>query len=99
MIVGVAPQEDARRSGLSILSGARMRTFRSHGSPSREDMTDRELVVGGMIPGQDAESLNRPGARKSLPGPGVPPERIVKFISDEAMRFRCKESKLQWRDS
>jgi methylmalonyl-CoA mutase C-terminal domain/subunit len=84
MIVNAALQEDARVIGLSILSGAHnaivprvMRLLRE------KDMTDVKVVVGGIIPDDDAEALKREGVAAVFQ-PGATLESIVEFIRSVA---------------
>ncbi|MGD0499146.1 MAG: cobalamin B12-binding domain-containing protein [Bryobacteraceae bacterium] len=84
MIVNAALQEDARVIGLSILSGAHnaivprvMRLLRE------KDMTDVKVVVGGIIPDEDAEALKREGVAAVFQ-PGASLQSIVEFIRSAA---------------
>ena len=80
MIVNAALQEDVQVIGLSILSGAHnvivprlMDLLRENG------MTDVLVIVGGIIPGQDAEELKRLGVAQVFQ-PGATLEGIIEFI-------------------
>ena len=80
MIVNAALQEDVQVIGLSILSGAHnvivprlMELLREKG------MTDVIVIVGGIIPGQDAEELKRLGVAQVFQ-PGATLEGIIEFI-------------------
>jgi methylmalonyl-CoA mutase, C-terminal domain len=80
MIVNAALQEDVQVIGLSILSGAHnvivprlMDLLREKG------MTDVLVIVGGIIPGQDAEELKRLGVAQVFQ-PGATLEGIIEFI-------------------
>lgn len=80
MIVNAALQEDARVIGLSILSGAHnaivprvMELLREKG------MSDVLVVVGGIIPDEDAAELKRQGVAAVFQ-PGASLEEIVQFI-------------------
>jgi methylmalonyl-CoA mutase C-terminal domain/subunit len=80
MIVNAALQEDAQVIGLSILSGAHnaivprvMELLREKG------MSDVLVVVGGIIPDEDAAELKRQGVA-AVYQPGASLEEIVQFI-------------------
>jgi methylmalonyl-CoA mutase C-terminal domain/subunit len=80
MIVNAALQEDVAVIGLSILSGAHkaivprvMELLREKG------MDDVRVVVGGIIPDEDAEELKRIGVAGVFQ-PGASLEGIVEFI-------------------
>jgi methylmalonyl-CoA mutase C-terminal domain/subunit len=82
MIVNAAMQEDVRVIGLSILSGAHnaivprvMELLRA------QDMGDVKVVVGGIIPDEDAEELKRQGVAAVFQ-PGASLEAIVTFIRE-----------------
>src|SRR3989440_10591926 len=62
MIVNAALQEDVQVIGLSILSGAHNAIVPRVMDLLREkDMTDVRVIVGGIIPDEDAEALKTPG--------------------------------------
>ncbi|MGC9972786.1 MAG: cobalamin B12-binding domain-containing protein [Bryobacteraceae bacterium] len=80
MIVNAALQEDAQVIGLSILSGAHnaivprvMELLREKG------MSDVLVIVGGIIPDEDAAELKRQGVAAVFQ-PGASLEEIVQFI-------------------
>ena len=80
MIVSAALQEDVQVIGLSILSGAHnvivprlMELLR------QRDMTDVKVVVGGIIPDEDAAALKREGVAAVFQ-PGASLDAIVEFI-------------------
>lgn len=82
MIVNAALQEDVRVIGLSILSGAHNAIVpRVLGLLREKEMSDVKLVVGGIIPDEDARELERQGVTKVFQ-PGAPLEAIVKTIAD-----------------
>jgi len=79
-IVETAIQEDADAVGISILSGAHMtlvprilELLRQNGA---EDVV---VVVGGTIPGDDADALKEQGVAAVF-GPGAPTGEIVDFL-------------------
>ena len=80
MIVNAALQEDVQVIGLSILSGAHNAIVPRIMDLLREKkMTDVLVVVGGIIPDEDAAELKRQGvARVFQPGSSL--EEIVTFI-------------------
>jgi methylmalonyl-CoA mutase C-terminal domain/subunit len=80
MIVNAALQEDVQVIGLSILSGAHnvivprvMELLR------QKDMTDVKVVVGGIIPDEDARLLKQQGVAQVFQ-PGASLESVVDFI-------------------
>ena len=82
MIVNAALQEDVQVIGLSILSGAHnaivprvMELLREKG------MTDVLVVVGGIIPDEDATELKRLGVAEVFQ-PGASLEKIISFIRE-----------------
>ena len=80
MIVSAAIQEDVDCIGLSILSGAHNAIVPRITTLLREQQAeDILLVLGGTIPSQDAEGLQRSGV-SAIFGPGTPLDTIVEFI-------------------
>jgi methylmalonyl-CoA mutase C-terminal domain/subunit len=84
MIVNAAMQEDVQVIGLSILSGAHnaivprvMEMLRERG------MNDVVVVVGGIIPDEDAAALKRDGVAAVFQ-PGASLESIVEFVRSAA---------------
>jgi len=82
MIVNAALQEDVQVIGLSILSGAHnaivprvMELLREKG------MADVIVIVGGIIPDEDASELKRLGVAEVFQ-PGASLEKIITFIRD-----------------
>src|ERR1700748_2071967 len=86
MIVNAALQEDVRVIGLSILSGAHNAIVPRVLELMRErDMADVKVIVGGIIPDEDARHLERQGlAAVSLPGASR--ETIVSAVRKAAER-------------
>ena len=80
MIVSAALQEDVHVIGLSILSGAhnaivpRVMDLMKHNR-----MDDVLVVVGGIIPDQDVDSLKRAGVA-AIFQPGTTMDDIIQFI-------------------
>jgi methylmalonyl-CoA mutase C-terminal domain/subunit len=84
MIVSAALQEDARVIGLSILSGAHNAIVPRVMQLLREkDMTDVKVVLGGIIPDEDAAALKLDGVAAVFQ-PGATLDSIVEFIRSAA---------------
>jgi methylmalonyl-CoA mutase C-terminal domain/subunit len=84
MIVNAALQEDVQVIGLSILSGAHNAIVPRVLELLRErDMSDVKVVVGGIIPDEDAEELKRQGVAAVFQ-PGASLDAIVSFIREAA---------------
>lgn len=86
MIVNAALQEDVQAIGLSILSGAHnaivprvMELLRGNG------LSDVVVVVGGIIPDEDAAQLKEQGVAAVFQ-PGASLEEIVQFIRSSVKR-------------
>jgi methylmalonyl-CoA mutase C-terminal domain/subunit len=80
MIVNAALQEDVQVIGLSILSGAHNAIVPRVMDLLRENgMTDVVVVVGGIIPDEDAEQLKKLGVAAVFQ-PGASLDNIVEFI-------------------
>ncbi len=80
MIVDAALQEDVDVIGLSILSGAHMaivprilELMKAHG------LDDVKVVIGGIIPNEDADELEKMGV-SAVFGPGASTEAIAEHI-------------------
>ena len=86
MIVNAALQEDVQVIGLSILSGAHNAIVPRVMELLREkEMTDVLVIVGGIIPDQDAEALKRDGVAGVFQ-PGASLDSIVNFIRSAVTR-------------
>jgi methylmalonyl-CoA mutase C-terminal domain/subunit len=84
MIANAALQEDARVIGLSILSGAHNAIVPRLMELLREkEMTDVLVILGGIIPDEDAETLKKQGVAAVFQ-PGSSLEEIVQFIRENA---------------
>src|SRR5579884_4272014 len=84
MIVNAALQEDVHVIGLSILSGAHNAIVPRVMDLLRQNkMDDVLLIVGGIIPDQDIESLKKNGVA-AIFQPGTSMDEIVRFIRDKA---------------
>ncbi len=80
MIVNAALQEDVQVIGLSILSGAHNAIVPRVMELLREkDMGDVKVILGGIIPDDDAAELKRQGVAAVFQ-PGASLDGIVKFI-------------------
>src|SRR4051812_14048628 len=80
MIVNAALQEDVQVIGLSILSGAHNAIVPRVLELLREkDMLDVKVVLGGIIPDEDAAALKQQGVAAVFQ-PGASLDAIVNFI-------------------
>ena len=80
MIVNAAMQEDVQAIGLSILSGAHMAIVpRVMELLAEKQMSDVLVIVGGIIPDEDAAALKKQGVAAVFQ-PGASLDAIVEFI-------------------
>src|SRR5271154_4876215 len=80
MIVNAALQEDVQVIGLSILSGAHNAIVPRVMDLLREkNMNDVKVIVGGIVPDEDAAALKRQGV-SAVFQPGASLDSIVTFI-------------------
>jgi len=80
MIVNAALQEDVQVIGLSILSGAHNAIVPRVMDLLREkELTNVKVIVGGIIPDEDAAGLKRQGVAAVFQ-PGASLEEIVDFV-------------------
>jgi methylmalonyl-CoA mutase C-terminal domain/subunit len=80
MIVNAALQEDVQVIGLSILSGAHNAIVpRVIELLRQNDMEDVKLIVGGIVPDEDAALLKKQGVAAVFQ-PGASLDAIVGFI-------------------
>lgn len=80
MIVNAALQEDVQVIGLSILSGAHNAIVPRVMDLLREQrMTDVAVIVGGIIPDEDADELKKQGVAAVFQ-PGASLEEIVRVV-------------------
>src|SRR5881394_1390320 len=80
MIVNAALQEDVQVIGLSILSGAHNAIVPRVIELLREkEMGDVKVIVGGIVPDEDAAELKRLGVAEVFQ-PGASLDAIVNFI-------------------
>jgi methylmalonyl-CoA mutase C-terminal domain/subunit len=83
-IVETVIQEDADAVGISILSGAHMTLVpRILDLLAENEADDVLVVVGGTIPGDDAEELRRRGVAEVFT-PGAPTSAIVDYLAANA---------------
>lgn len=81
-VVQAALQEDVDVIGVSILSGAHNTVFPKVIELMKQNqMQDVLLIGGGIIPDDDAQSLNNQGVAKLFP-PGTPMSEIIQFIQN-----------------
>src|SRR6266700_3458083 len=84
MIVNAALQEDVQVIGLSILSGAHNAIVPRVMDLLREkEMTDVKVVVGGIIPDEDARVLEQQGVTRVFQ-PGASLDTIVSCVREAA---------------
>ena len=82
MIVQAAVQEDVHVLGLSILSGAHLEILPEIMRLLREEKMDEvKVVLGGIIPEQDRDTLLDMGI-SAVFGPGTSTSEIVEFIQN-----------------
>ena len=82
MIVQAAVQEDVDVLGLSILSGAHLEILPEIMRLLREEQMDEvKVVLGGIIPEQDRDTLLEMGI-SAVFGPGTSTNEIVEFIQN-----------------
>lgn len=87
MIVNAALQEDVQVIGLSILSGAHNAIVPRILELLREkEMTDVLLVIGGIIPDEDAEQLKALGVAGVFQ-PGASLDGIINFIRESVKQL------------
>jgi methylmalonyl-CoA mutase C-terminal domain/subunit len=80
MIVNAALQEDVQVIGLSILSGAHNAIVpRVMELLKQKEMTDVVVIVGGIVPDEDAAELKRQGVGAVFQ-PGSSLRNILEFI-------------------
>lgn len=80
MIAEAALQEDVDVVGLSILSGAHLTLIpRIRQVMNASELADVPIIVGGIIPEEDKESLAKEGVAGVF-GPGTSTEEIRDFI-------------------
>jgi methylmalonyl-CoA mutase, C-terminal domain len=89
MIVSAALQEDVQVIGLSILSGAHNAIVPRVLELLREkEMAGVKVIVGGIIPDEDARELERQGVAAVFQ-PGASLETIVSVVRQAAQDAAC----------
>jgi methylmalonyl-CoA mutase, C-terminal domain len=87
MIVNAALEEDVQVIGLSILSGAHNAIVPRVMELLREkEMDDVLVVVGGIVPDDDAAELKKLGVAEVFQ-PGASLEKIIQFIRDSVKQL------------
>lgn len=82
MVVNAALEEDVQVIGLSILSGAHNAIVPRVMQLLREkEMNDVLVIVGGIVPDDDAAELKKIGVAEVFQ-PGASLEKIIRFIRD-----------------
>ncbi|MFX0090832.1 MAG: cobalamin B12-binding domain-containing protein [Candidatus Hodarchaeota archaeon] len=82
-VVETCIQEDVHVLGLSILSGAHMTLVpRIMKQLQENEMADVIVLLGGIIPQEDAAELKKMGISEVF-GPGTNTEDIIKFIQNK----------------
>lgn len=76
-VVETAVQEDADVVGISILSGSHLELVKELMDEMRRRGIDIPVMVGGIIPPEDEESLKQMGGVAEVFGPGTPLSIIV----------------------
>ncbi|KUO91300.1 MAG: methylmalonyl-CoA mutase [Thermocladium sp. ECH_B] len=87
-IIETAIQEDADVIGDSILSGSHLELVGELMSEMRKRGIDVPVMVGGIIPPEDEDSLKRMGVAEVF-GPGTPLSIIVEKVKSLAMVKRA----------
>jgi methylmalonyl-CoA mutase, C-terminal domain len=91
MIVEAALQEDVDVIGLSILSGAHMTLVPRILTLLREQgMEDVAVLVGGIVPKEDAGALLDLGVRGVF-GPGTTTDEVVSFVREVIGDLKARE--------
>src|ERR1700690_4266185 len=86
MIVNTALQEDVQVIGLSILSGAHNAIVpRVMELLKEQKMTDVLVILGGIVPDEDAAQLKRLGVAAVFQ-PGASLQEIVEFIRSSVQK-------------
>ena len=85
-IVNIAIQEDVDAIGLSIMSGAHLPiTEKLIAKMKEEEIADKLVFVGGVIPARDVSRLGELGVAGVFPG-GTPLAETIAFIKTKAGR-------------
>lgn len=85
-VVESAIQEDVDVIGLSILSGAHLSLVsRITGLLKENNVTERLILVGGIIPDEDVPRLKEMGVAEVF-GPGTPTSTVIEFIKQKLQK-------------
>jgi methylmalonyl-CoA mutase C-terminal domain/subunit len=85
-IVRTAVQESIDVIGLSILSGTHLSICEElMEKMAREDVRDKIVLIGGIIPKRDVKRLKEMGVREVF-RPASTVEEIARFVQDEVQR-------------
>ena len=85
-IVDIAIQEDVDAIGLSIMTGAHLSiTEKLMAKMRKEEITDKFVFVGGVIPARDVSKLGKLGVAGVFPG-GTALADTIAFIKAKAGR-------------
>jgi methylmalonyl-CoA mutase, C-terminal domain len=86
-IVNIALQEDVDAIGLSIMTGAHLPIAEKLMAKMREEeIADKLVFVGGVIPARDISKLEDMGVAGVFPG-GTPLAETIAFIKSKARRI------------
>ena len=81
-VIAAAVQEDVDVIGLSILSGAHLSLCaKVCNLVKKEGLTDKPVIVGGVIPKIDIPELDKMGVTKVFPA-GTHPNNVIEFIKE-----------------
>lgn len=82
-VVRAAAEEDVAFVGISLLSGAHMTLVPKVLDLMKKEgiQADVDVIVGGIIPNEDADELVKMGVKKVF-GPGTPLEATADFIKE-----------------
>jgi methylmalonyl-CoA mutase C-terminal domain/subunit len=79
-IASAAEEEDVDAVGLSVLSGAHKTLVpKVVAALAARGLSDVAVVVGGIIPAEDRQALEKAGAA-AIFGPGTSTEELVRFF-------------------
>jgi methylmalonyl-CoA mutase C-terminal domain/subunit len=85
-IVNIALQEDVDAIGLSIMTGAHLPIAEKLMAKMREEeIADKLVFVGGVIPARDVPKLEKMGVAGVFPG-GTPLAETIAFIKSKARK-------------
>ena len=78
-VIRTAIEEDVDAVGISILSGSHLELISDLIKVMKKEGVDLPLVVGGIIPPDDAKKLKEMGV-KEVCGPGTPLKKIIEIF-------------------